>query len=127
MHFKGLGTAPNSVLALDYYRKAGAAGYALSWWNTGLIYEYGQGIDPDLVKARDAYLKGAQIGHAGCQQKSGAFLLHGTGGEEDPAEGKRWLEKAAAQGNEEAGRLLAVLNVSPKNPGSEENPPESEE
>ena len=51
----------------------------------------------------------ADRGHGYAQMMLGRFLARGLGGEPDPAEARTWLEKAQAQGVQEAAVDLSRL------------------
>ena len=52
------------------------------------------------------YLVGAKLGEASAQAKVGIAYLEGSGVKRDDEEGVGWLRKSAAQGNDEAKRVL---------------------
>jgi len=58
------------------------------------------------------YLASAQLGDAWGQLMAGKAYHTGTGVARDPAEGTQWLRKSAAQGNEDAKRMLAAAGNS---------------
>ena len=72
-----------------------------------LMHELGLGTPRDPRKAVDWLRRAAETGYSVAQYHYGAALLTGQGGSPDRAAGKRWLEKAAAQGDRDAARLLA--------------------
>ena len=75
----------------------------------GLAYAH-RGWAKEQLGQRDAafedYLMGARLGEAWAQSKVGIAYLEGAVVKRDDVEGVAWLRKSAAQGNEEAKRVL---------------------
>ena len=74
-----------------------------------LAYSH-RGWAREQLGQRDAafqdYLAGAKLGEAWAQTKVGIAYLEGAGVQRDDEEGVGWLRKSAAQGNDEAKRVL---------------------
>ena len=51
------------------------------------------------------------MGFANAEYELGKMLLEGTSGPADLDEGRKWLEKAAKQGQKDAASLLEALNA----------------
>lgn len=67
----------------------------------------------ELVKlAKEGNLEAAKQGDAYAQHSIGFCYAHGEGVDQNVTEGKKWLQKAIAQGNESAKKELAKLNAS---------------
>jgi len=75
----------------------------------GVAYAH-RGWAREQLGQRDAafqdYLAGAKLGEAWAQSKVGIAYLEGIAVQRDEQEGMTWLRKSAAQGNEEAKRVL---------------------
>jgi hypothetical protein len=52
---RGLGVAPDHVLAAQWYQKAADKGYARAVFNLGTLYEQGLGVPQDQLKALNLY------------------------------------------------------------------------
>jgi uncharacterized protein len=52
---RGLGVAPDHVLAAQWYQKAGDKGFARALFNLGTLYEQGLGVPQDQLKALNLY------------------------------------------------------------------------
>lgn len=74
----------------------------------GVMYATGDWSGPkDLAEAARWYRLAAEKGHAESQYDLGFMLLLGEGGPKNVEEGLIWLERAGAQGEHAAFRLLA--------------------
>lgn len=74
----------------------------------GVMYATGDWSGPkDLAEAARWYRLAAERGEAESQYDLGFMLLLGEGGPKNVDEGLQWLERAAAQGNSAAFKLLA--------------------
>jgi TPR repeat protein len=62
----------------------------------------------DETKAASSFLRAAELGHARAQTIYAIQTLRGKGVEQDYEKGRRWLEKAARQGNVDAIYNLGV-------------------
>ena len=72
-----------------------------------LFYEEGLGTAPDPTKAEALMRQAAEQGHSVAQYHLGKDLLRKAETAAERAEGLRWLERAAQQGDEDAASLLA--------------------
>jgi predicted Zn-dependent protease len=83
----------------------------------GLAFAH-RGWAEEQLGRRDAafqdYLAGAKLGEAWAQQKVGVAYLEGAVVKRDEAEGIGWLQKSAAQGNDEAKRVLQAASAKVK-------------
>jgi TPR repeat protein len=75
-----------------------------SWSNLAAVYATKQ--PPDLKRARHWYRRAALKGHDVGLFEYGLMLIQGEGGPKRPAQGRRYLERAAALGNINALRVL---------------------
>jgi TPR repeat protein len=63
----------------------------------------------DRAQAQIWYRSAAERGHPYAQMMLGRFLLRNVAGEHNPTEARFWLERAAAQGLQDAKNDLAGL------------------
>ena len=94
-------------LAIAWYRKAFDGGFLHArHWIASFLY-HGMGTAQDIPQALELFREGALANDNASQLSLGAHLVH------DPAsraEGVRWLELSAAQGNPSAEERLAKLH-----------------
>jgi TPR repeat protein len=64
----------------------------------GAVHAVGRDVAADLPTAQCWFRDAAEHGHGHAQLILGRFLLSGAAGDLEPAEGRRWLERAAAKG-----------------------------
>jgi TPR repeat protein len=76
-----------------------------SWSNLAAVYATKQ--PPDLKRARKWYRRAALKGHDRGLFEYGLMLIQGEGGPRRPAQGRRYLERAAAVGQIDALKVLA--------------------
>jgi hypothetical protein len=74
----------------------------------------------DRAQAQIWYRAAAERGQPYAQMMLGRFLLRGVAGEYNPAEARFWLERAAAQGLQDAKTDLAALPPAKSEAVSEE-------
>lgn len=99
---RGIGTAPNEALAEEWCRKAADLGHADAAVQYG-IYQREKGNNKAALRY---FRQAAEQGNAHGQTWYASCFLFGIGAEEDRAEARKWLEKAAAQNEENAVKLL---------------------
>jgi TPR repeat protein len=80
---------------------------------TGAMLGGGHDVPVDRVKAQTWYRTAAERGHPYAQMMLGRFLLRNVAGEHNPVEARVWLERAAAQGLQDARTDLAALPPAP--------------
>ena len=99
------------VSALVSFRKSAAQGNPSSQSLLGAWYENGKyGATADLSTAVAYYMLAANQNHPIAQKSLGVCFFLGRGVARDRALASKWLKKAAAQGNEEAGKCLRDLD-----------------
>ena len=112
---KGQGTARDWETALYWLERAAQGGMTYAQYLCGEMYKDGMGIPPDSEKAFRHYLQAAYWGHADSQYQCGRMLYEMKGIPlrltffSYDAAAQKWLEMAAAQGQEEAAQLLAEI------------------
>jgi hypothetical protein len=74
----------------------------------GALRAGGHGLPVDRGAAQRWFRAAAEHGHGHAQMMLGRYLTSGAAGDLDPAEGRKWLERAAAQGIAEAEQDLAA-------------------
>jgi hypothetical protein len=79
-----------------------------AWSN--LAAAYATSTPPDLKRARAWYRRAALKGHKRGLFEYGLMMIHGEGGPKKPAQGLRYLERAAAVGMLDAWTLLASFS-----------------
>lgn len=117
------GVAADLVAALPYIEQAAAVGYAPAMHELAELYEAGHRsptavLEPDWGEAVRWYRRAAAAGHVPSRLNLGKLLLvaaedSGAAGAVEAADivqlrqrSREWLEQAAADGSEEAARLL---------------------
>lgn len=124
---KGRGTDENEKLAFQWYEKAANQGYAKAQYQLGKCYKDGDGTDKDRKKAFELFMKAATQENADAEFAVGKAYLKGKGVTADQAKAKKWLKRAvgnekggkeilaelkkeAAEGDEDAKTILALIN-----------------
>lgn len=92
--------------ACDLYRQAVDLGSAEAAHDLGARYVLGKGVKKDLARGAELYKISAEGGYAEGQLAYGRALLEGRGVDKDAPAGMEWVEKAAAQGLQDARDLL---------------------
>ena len=117
LYSEGRGVERDYKMALRFYEQAAIGGSPYAAWELGKLYRDGVGTRPDDRQAARYFasvFRGFQVLEARShddklQYRLGWMLLHGVGAERDEAAARRWFEKAAARGNENAQYQLAKL------------------
>ncbi len=105
---QGLGVKRNDKEAAVWYRKAAENGSRSSQYNLGEMFMRGRGVEKSEEEAAQWFSKAAQLDHPGAEYQLGMMYIRGRGGiPKDEGVGLQWLEKAAAQGHEEAKKEVA--------------------
>lgn len=106
----GLGTAKDTTVAADWYRKAAAAGIASAQYNLGVFYQLGTGVPRDTAQALKYHRLAAQQGHSRAQNNLGTLYYTGAGVARDPVEAWKWLT-LATQGLQGGAHEIAMQNI----------------
>ncbi len=105
---QGLGVKRNDKEAAVWYRKAADGGERAAQFNLGEMFMRGRGVEKSEEEAAQWFSKAAQLDHPGAEYQLGMMYIRGRGGiPKDEGVGLQWLEKAAAQGHEEAKKEVA--------------------
>ncbi|MBL8783125.1 MAG: sel1 repeat family protein [Alphaproteobacteria bacterium] len=86
------------VKAMKYHRQAGLAGIALSMFDVGSMFEYGQGVAKDIVESAAWYGHSARYGLAQGQYNFATMLETGEGVAKDEVEALKFFVLAARGG-----------------------------
>ena len=123
---KGRGVAENDALAFQWYSKSAAQDYAKAQYQVGKCYKDGKGVAKDRRKAVEWFAKAARQGNADAQYHLGKSYMKGKGVAADEKKARSWLSKAvsnekggaeilahirkeAADGDEDAKAILALI------------------
>lgn len=117
LYSEGQGVERDCENALRLYESAAAKGFPYAAWELGKRYRDGVGTEPDGRQSAwyfSAAFRGFNVlesqNHDGAvQYRIGWMLLHGVGSKRDEAAARKWFEKAARSGNENAQYQLAKL------------------
>ena len=117
LYREGWGVEQTYEMALQLYEQAAINGFPYAAWELGKAYRDGVGTAPDeRLSARyfTAAFRGFQVLEAQShddmiQYRLGWMLLHGVGAERDEAAARKWFERSARSGNENAQYQLAKL------------------
>ena len=99
---RGIGTAPNEAKAEEWCRRAADLGHAEAAVQYG-IYQREKGHAKTALRY---FRQSAETGNPHGQTWLASCYLYGIGTKEDREEAKKWLEKAAAQNEENALQML---------------------
>lgn len=88
--------------------------YSLIW--LAQMYENGSGVEPDLKKAAALLKQGAEqaddVSYVGLARYHwGVALAEGNGVQADPLQARKWLQRAAADGQSEAEEYLLKMDA----------------
>jgi len=123
---KGHGTAENDKLAAEWYQKSASQGYAKAQYQLGKCYKDGEGVTKDKKKAFELFMQAAKQENADGEYAVGKAYFKGKGVAADKAQAKKWLlravknekggdeiladlKKEAADGEEDAKAMLALI------------------
>ena len=85
---------------------------AASIYETGLTYEFGEGVAQNYDTAFEFFKKSAEQNYAPAQYKLGLSYAYGQGTEKDPVTAAAWYKKSASQDYALAQRTLGALYIS---------------
>lgn len=123
---KGRGTAENDKMAAQWYQKAANQGYHKAQYQLGKAYKDGDGVTKDRKKAITLFQQAARQDNADAQYQLGKAYMKGKGVEADEKKARTYLKKAvnhdedgqeilkkikedAADGDEDAKRMLTLI------------------
>lgn len=106
---KGEGTDKDLTGALYWMQRAADNGAVYAQYLCGDMYLYGMGIEADPRAALKCYLRAARAGYAEAQYQCGRMYYEKLGTiytSDNFKTARKWLDKAAEQGNEKAIKLI---------------------
>jgi TPR repeat protein len=95
--------------AIKWLKKAEEKGSVKAQLLIGIMYENGQGLPKNLIESAKWFRKAAENGSSLAQTKLAVIYRDGQGVPRDYALSYMWFSFAAAQGEENASRLLPLL------------------
>lgn len=111
----GLGTDPNPVEALRWYKASAALGNSFSQFKAGQLLE-----DHNESEAEKYYEASAKQGESLAALRLAELILSGRSVDPDPMQAREFLEAAAKQGNIQAAYRLGQLLL--EGPGNDSDP-----
>jgi len=112
LYKRGEGVAQDDKQAFFWFQVAAEQNFPQAQHNLATAYAEGKGIATSYPKAAAWFEKSAEAGLSQSQFSLGA--LHERGlitGQPNPAEARRWYERALAQGDTRASERLAALDA----------------
>jgi uncharacterized protein len=110
LHYHGHGVRESDALALQWFERAARQGLAEAQFHLASMYAYGLAALPAEADANRLaaqwYFEAARQGHAEAQYSLGILFLTGSGVSQSAEEGRRWIERAAAQGHADAAKYV---------------------
>jgi TPR repeat protein len=116
MLLSGRGGERNHPAALELFEKAAGRGHVGAMFGVAAMNGGGHDVPTDRVVAQRWFLAAAERGHPQAQMMLGRYLYRGLAGEPDIEKGRYWLQKALAQGMQDATADLAALPPEPEKP-----------
>ncbi len=108
---RGSTTMRNDLRALDYFRQAGAAGYAPTQVVLGYFEETGTIAAREPQQAAFHYAKAAEQNDRLAQWALGKLYFTGDAGTRDLNRAEQWLDRAADQGDPFGAYLLGLIKL----------------
>ena len=96
--------------AFHWIKKAALQGHSAAQFNTGLMYEEGQGVRKDYSQALGWYKKAAKNGNLEAQYNIGVIYYNGKEVAKDYKKAFHWIKKAALQGHSAAQYNIGVMH-----------------
>jgi TPR repeat protein len=109
MYDRGLGVAPDTQTAFNWYRKAADKGEALAKYNLGDMYLRGDGVAQDDTTAFHWFQLAAAQGQSGASIKLGYMFAEGRGTRKDAEAAYAWVAAASLAGDQRGEELLRSL------------------
>lgn len=108
---EGDGVAADPKKSVYWYQKAAEQGLPGAQNDLGVMYQRGVGVEQkDLPQAVEWFRKAADQGLASAQCNLGLAYWKGQGVEQDEDKAQVWLQKAADQGYEQAGKAIQQMH-----------------
>ena len=96
-----------------WYRQSAEQGDPGARYGLGLAYYRGRGVVRDRVRAFELMFQSARSGYAVAEYGVGLSYEDGHGTQRDAAKSRRWIQRAADKGLEEAREKLKSLDMAP--------------
>ncbi|CDX36385.1 hypothetical protein MPLSOD_270073 [Mesorhizobium sp. SOD10] len=109
MLLNGRGGEQSSLALAHLFKQAAAKVHVGAMFVIAALYESGQALSFDQKAAQKWFAAAAERRHGYAQLLLGRYLSKGIAGEPNPRAARVWLERAVAQGVEEAAQELTVL------------------
>lgn len=110
----GRGTEKNLIQAFEYYQAAAKNNSELALLKIAKFYETGIVVHKSLKTAIEIYVKLTKVKNAFAMYKIGAFYLEGKGLKKSVDNAYNWLNKALAEGSQEAMNYFRFLGSKSK-------------
>jgi TPR repeat protein len=108
-NFFGEGVVKDYVEAVKWFRKAAEQNHARAQYSLGSCYDLGDGVAKDELEAVKWFRKAAEQNLGSAQNSLGACYLLGEGVAKDNVEAYKWKLLAARQGDEDARKIVTLL------------------
>lgn len=112
LYYHGHGVRESDAMALQWFERAARQGNAEAQFQLGNMYAFGlaeggaAGEEDGARLAAKWYFEAARQSHAQAQYSLGILFLTGAGVVQSPVEARKWIERAAALGHEDAKAFL---------------------
>jgi hypothetical protein len=113
MMVNGRGGPRDPAGARALFEKAASGGNSGAMFALGAMHSGSHGIAVDRQAALRWFRAAAELGHGHAQMMLGRYLYAGAAGECNPVEAREWLERAVAQGIDDARHDLEAVSPSP--------------
>lgn len=108
-YMAGAGVEKDSLLALQWFERAGQHGYSSAYHNMGMMYKYAKcGIRQNFFKAFEAYAKGAELGSIPCKYDAGFMLYKGLGCRQNYEKAVELFREGAEKGHSPSLYMLGL-------------------
>lgn len=109
VYLNGWGTAKDSILAFQYFRKAAIGGYPIAMHNTAQLYMKGIGVDKNPYRAIHWYEKASFVNYSKSIYALGEVYFNGIGIKQDYVKAFTYFEQAAHLGHGNAMFFLGLM------------------
>ena len=99
------------AVSVQWYRRSAEQGDPGARYGLGLAYYRGRGVPRDRARAFELMLQSARSGYVIAEYGVGLSYEDGHGTQRDLAKSRRWIQRAADKGLEEAREKLRSLST----------------
>ena len=110
----GEGVKQSYKMAIMLFEQAAQQGHVSAVYNLGRLHETGRGVEQSYERAAEYYDQAAHLGDAQAQYNSGRMYATGEGVLKNETKAHALWTLAAAQGHENAIKMLPVLEKNMK-------------